>query len=60
MNILRFSLYKCIRNQVLPCHNVGQGQPRLIICANLVAPTSPMLHTKSQSQWPFGSREEEI
>ena len=21
---------------------------------------SPMLHTKSQSQWPFGSREEDI
>ena len=60
MNILRFSPYKCIRNQTWPCHKVGQGQPRFIICANLVGPTSPMLHTKSQSQWPFGSREEDI
>ena len=58
MNILRFSPYKCIRNQIWPCHKVGQGQPRFIIYANLVGPTSPMLHTKSQSQWPFrpGSR----
>ena len=39
---------KCIRNQIWPCHTVGQGQPRLIICANLVGLTSPMLHTKSQ------------
>ena len=39
---------------------VGQCQPRFIICANLVGPTSLMLHTKSQSQWPFGSREEDI
>ena len=60
MNILRFSPCKCIRNQIWPCHKVGQGQPRFIICANLVGPTSPILHTKSQSQWPFGSREEEI
>ena len=46
--------------QIWPCHKVGQGQPRLIICANLVGPTSPMIHTKSQSQWPLGFREEEI
>ena len=26
--------------------------------ANLVGPTSPMLHTKSQGHWPFGSRED--
>ena len=57
---IRFFPNKCIRNQVWPCHKVGQGQPRLIICANLVGPTSPMLHTKSQGHWPFGSREEDI
>ena len=37
-----------------------QGQPRFIICANLVGPTSQMLYTKSQSHWPFGSRVEDI
>ena len=44
-------------NQICSCHKVGQGQPRFIICANLVGPTSPMLHFKSQGHWPFGSRE---
>ena len=48
MNISRFFPYKCIRNQIWPCHKVGQGQPRFIICENLVWPTYPMLHTKSQ------------
>ena len=38
----------------------GQGQPRSIICANLVGPTSPMLHIRSQGHWPFGSRDEDI
>ena len=37
-----------------------QGQPRFIICANLVGQTSPMQHTKFQGHWPFGSREEDI
>ena len=57
MNISRLFPNKCIRNQIWPCQKVGQGHPRLIICANLVGPTSPMLHTKSQGNWPFGSRE---
>ena len=39
---------------------IGQGQPRFTIFANLVGPTSPMLHTKYQGHWPFGSREEDI
>ena len=26
----------------------GQGQPGSIICANLVGPSSPIIHTKSQ------------
>ena len=29
-----------IRNQIRPCHKLGQGQPRFIICAILVGPTS--------------------
>ena len=37
-NFLRFSPYKCIRNQIWPCHKVGQGQPRFIIWANLPGP----------------------
>ena len=43
MNILRFSPYKCIRIKFDLAIKVGQGQPRFIICANLVGPTSPML-----------------
>ena len=37
---------------------ISQGQPRFIICGNLVRPTSPMLHTKYQGHWLFGSRED--
>ena len=39
---------------------IGQGPSRFIICANLVRPTTQMLHTKYQGHWPFGSREEDI
>ena len=41
MNILRFFQYIYIRDHAV---NKGQGQPRFIICANLVWPTSPILH----------------
>ena len=37
---------------------VGQGQPRIIIWTNLVGPTAPMLHTKSQGHGPSGSGED--
>ena len=37
---------------------MGQGQPRIIIWANLAGPTTPMLHTKSQGYQPFGSGED--
>ena len=60
MNISRFFQYKCIRNQIWPCCNKDQGQHRFIICSNLVGPTSPVLYTKSQGHWPFGSRVEDI
>ena len=56
MNNSRFFSYKCIRNPILPWRK--EGQPRFIICANLVGPTSPMLHTKFQGHWPFGSSED--
>ena len=51
INISRLFPYKYIRNQIRPCHKVGQA--KFIICANLVETTSPMLHTKSQCHWPF-------
>ena len=60
MNISRFFQYICITNQIWPCRKKDQGQPRFTICANMVGPTSPMLYTKSQGHWPFGSREEDI
>ena len=34
------------------------GQPRIIIWTNLVGPTTPMLHTKSQGHLPSGSGED--
>ena len=34
MKISRFFPNKCIRNQIWPCHKVGHGQPRFIICAD--------------------------
>ena len=58
MNISRFSDINALGN--VTCHKVGQAQPRIIIGANLVGPTSPMLHYTSQGHWPFGSREEDI
>ena len=58
MNISSFFPYKSLGN--VTCHKVGQGQSRKIIGANLVGLKSPMLHTKSQGHWPFGSREEDI
>ena len=60
MNISKFFPYKCIRKQIWPCRKVGQGQPKIFICANLVGPTSPMLHTKSQGHQPSGSREKDF
>ena len=58
MNISRFSQINVLGIKF--GLEVGQGQPRFIICANLVGPTSPMLHIKSHGHWPFGSREEDI
>ena len=57
MELLCFKIfpYKYSRNQIC---KVGHGQPRFIICANLVGPTSPMKHTKCQGHISFGSRED--
>ena len=45
MNFLRFyfSPNTCVRNQIWSC-KVGQGQPGIIICADLVWLTSLILH----------------
>ena len=37
---------------------VGLGQLRIIIFENLVEPTFPMLHTMSQTHWPFDFRDD--
>ena len=43
-----------------PCRKLGQGQPRVIIWTNYDGPKAPMLHTKAQGHWPFGSGEEDF
>ena len=61
-DVLSFVLLACIilytNGKQFKCSVFTFVQYRFIICANLVGLTSPMLHTKSQSQWPFGSRED--
>ena len=58
--VLPFSQYKSIREQIWPCHKIGQGQPRVIIWINLVVLVHSMLHTKFQGHRPFGSGEEDF
>ena len=41
-----FFPYKSIRDQIWPCHKIGQGQPSVIIWANLVVLENLMMHTK--------------
>ena len=55
-----FFPYKSIRDQIWPCRKIGQDQPRVIIWANLVVLKHPMMHTKIQGHWPFGSGEEDF
>ena len=49
-----------IRDQIWPCHKIGEGQPKVIIWTNLVVLEHPMLHTKFQGHQPFGSGEEDF
>ena len=46
--------------QIWPCRKIGQGQPRVIIWTNYDGTMAPMLHTKPQGHWPFGSGEEDF
>ena len=49
-----------MRDQIWPCCKIGQGQPRVIIWTNYYGPKAPMLHTKPQGHWPFGSGKEDF
>ena len=53
-----FFLYKSTRDQIWPCRKIGQGQPRVIIWANLVVLEHSMLHTKIQGHILFSSGED--
>ena len=55
-----FFPYKSIRDQIWPCHKIGQDQPRVIIWINLVVLEHPMLHNKFQGHQPLGSGEEDF
>ena len=47
-------------DQIWPCRKIGQGQPSVIIWANLVVLEDPMLHAKFQGHRPLGSSEEAL
>ena len=55
-----FFPYKSVRDQIWPCRKIGQGQPRVIIGANLVVHEHSMMHTKIQGHRPFGSGKEDF
>ena len=52
--------YKSLTYQSWPCHKLGQGHCKVIICTNYDGPACPMLHTKFQGHRPFGSGEEDF
>ena len=52
--------YKSIRNPSWLYHKMGQCWLRVIIWTNFVGPKSPMLHSKPQGHWTFGSVEEDF
>ena len=43
-----------------PCHKIGQGHPKVMICINFVELLSLMLHAKFQNNRPSGSGEEDF
>ena len=52
--------YKSIKDHIWPYRKIGQGQPRLIIWANMIVLEHPMMHTMFQCLRPFGSGEEDF
>ena len=57
---ISFHPCRSIQTQIWPCRKIGQGQLRVIIWTNLKVLEYPMLHTKFQGHWPFGSREKDF
>ena len=55
-----FFPYKNIKDQILSCSKISQGQPRVIIWTNLVVLERPMLHANFQGHRHFGSKEEDF
>ena len=55
-----FLIQACItvRDQILPCLKIGEGQPRVIIYLNVVEFDSPKQYTKLQDHRTFGSGED--
>ena len=45
--------YKSIRDQIWPCHKIGQGQPKVIIWTNFDGPKAPILHTRPKVTGPL-------
>ena len=45
-------------NLCWPCHRIGQGHPKIMICINFVELLSLMLHAKFQNHRLSGSGEE--
>ena len=47
-------------NLCWPCHKIGQGHPKVMICVYFVELLSLMLHAKFQNHRPSGSGEEDF
>ena len=60
MHYFIFFPYKSTRDQIWPCRKICQGQPRVVIWANLVVLEHSIMRTKFQGHRPFGSREEDF
>ena len=58
--VLPFFPYTSIRDQIWPCHKIGQDQPRVIIWKYLIVLEHLMQHTKFKDHRPFGSEGEDF
>ena len=58
--ITLYQFFKRTGAQIRPCCKIGQGQPRVTICINLVELESPMLHAKFQNHRTSSSGEEDF
>ena len=46
--------FKSLRDQICPCHIIGQGQSRVMIYIYFIELNPQMLHTKFQGNQPGG------